>query len=504
MEEVKHIVLELDHAALWSFIVYLGFIIVIGLISARFSSSGISNYFIGGRKMNLYVVAVSSVVSGRSAWLLLGVSGMAFTMGLSALWATVGYILVEFWLFIYYAPRIRRFSEYYDCITVPDFYSARFDDKRGILRLISAIIILIFMVVYVAAQFVAGGKTFATSFNISDSQGIILTASIILFYTLIGGFLAVSLTDTVQGILMLIALLVLPVILIIHAGGIVAFIAQAQTIGDGNFLNLFALSAGVFIGFLAIGLGSPGSPHIIARYLSIARTKELKKVALIGTLTNVLMALGAVFTGIGGRLFIQDISMLPAQDAENLFPVLASEHLHPILFGLVISSIFAAIMSTADSQLLVAASAVVRDVYEKILKKGASVGQDKLIKISRWVVLFLVILALLLGFVAGELVFWLVLFAWAGLGAALGRTSVLALFWKGTSKTGVIAGMITGAVVVIVWNQVTVLKSIVYELIPGFFIALVVTYIISRLTKKPANVDHMFHNMKNDKKETNK
>lgn len=498
MEETRHIILELDQTAVWSFIGYLVLIIVIGLVSTKFSSSGISNYFIGGRKMNLFVVAMSSVVSGRSAWLLLGVTGMAFTMGLSAIWATIGYILVEFWLFFFYAPRIRRFSEHYECITLPDFFAARFDDRKGNLRMISAIIILVFMVAYVAAQFVAGGKTFATSFNISSEQGIYLTASIILFYTLFGGFLAVSLTDTIQGLFMLLALLALPVILIVHSGGIEAFITQVQTIEDGDFFSLSALSAGALIGFLAIGLGSPGSPHIIARYFSITHAKALKKVAIVGTLTNILMAVGAVLTGIGGRLFIQDLTMLPGADAENLFPVLASEHLNPVMFGIVISSIFAAIMSTADSQLLVAASAVVRDIYEKSILKGKEISQKQLMLISRFVLVLLVFFALLMGFYAGELVFWLVLFAWAGLGAAFGTTSILALYWKGASKTGVIAGMLSGSISVIIWNQISALKSMVYELIPGFLIAIIVTVVVSKYTAKPDDVDTMFNRMKED------
>lgn len=495
MDEIQAIQLELDHTALWSFIGYLILIVFIGLVSARFSSKGISNYFIGGRKMNLFVVAMSSVVSGRSAWLLLGVTGMAFTMGWSALWATVGYIVVEFFLFFFYAPRIRRFSEQYDCITVPDFFADRFGDKNGMLRMVISGIIIIFMVAYVSAQFVAGGKTFSASFNITETQGIMLTAVIILFYTLVGGFLAVSLTDTIQGMFMMIALIALPVIVIIHLGGVGEFVYISKTIDEGEFSRAFALSAGALIGFLGIGLGSPGNPHIIARYMSINKPAYLRKVAYIGTFTNIVMAFGAIVTGIAGRIYFQELSALPGHDAENLFPALAQHHLHPVMFGIVVSSIFAAIMSTADSQLLVAASAVVRDVYEKIINKGRTLPQKKLMLVSRIVVLLLVIIALLMGYIAGQLVFWLVLFAWAGLGASLGSTSVLALYWKGTSRNGVIAGVLTGAITVIIWNQVAVLKDFMYELIPGFAIALLVTLIVSRFTNKPAHTSQAFDAM---------
>jgi sodium/proline symporter len=492
MEGAQTLVMQVDNYALGAFIGYLLFIVVIGIYAARFSSEGISNFFIGGRKMGMLVVALSAVVSGRSAWLLLGFTGMAFTMGLSSLWAVAGYIIAEFFLFFFYAPRIRRFSEKTDCITIPDFFEARFGDQSGVLRSVVAVIIVLFMVAYVSAQFVAGGKTFSASFHISQNQGLFLTATIILFYTIVGGFLAVSLTDMIQGFIMIIALLVLPVITIIHLGGFHSFYEQASAINGGDFSNAFALGTGALIGFLGIGLGSAGNPHIVARYMSIKNTSSLKKVAVVGTSANVLMALGALFTGMAGRIYFPDIALLPAEDPENLYPMLASEHLHPIMFGVVIASIFAAIMSTADSQLLVAASAMVRDVYEKLIFKGKEISQRKLVNMSRIFVLLLVVVSLFLGFVAEELVFWLVLFAWAGLGAAFGPTSILALYWKGTTKAGVIAGILSGAAIVIVWNRVTVLKEMMYELVPAFIIAFLVTLLVSKITQKPDDTENIF------------
>ena len=484
MQEVQILNLEIGNMAIWSFTAYLLIMIIIGVISARFSSKGISNYFVGGRKMNLFVVAISSVVSGRSAWLLLGFSGMAFTMGLSAIWAAVGYIVVEFFLFFSYAPRIRRFSEKHDCITIPDFYASRFGDKDGLLRGLTSFIIIIFMISYVAAQFVAGGKTFASGFGITESQGMLITAVIVLFYTIVGGFLAVSLTDTIQGIFILITLTFLPVIAIYDMGGFVSFCNLAVKLGGGKFMSLFALSAGAFIGFLGIGLGSAGNPHIIVRYISINDPSKFLQVAIIGTIVNIVMALGALATGIAGRLYFSTIDALPGNDPENVFPSLAQAHLNPVFFGIAISTIFAAIMSTADSQLLVAASAVVRDIYQKIVKSNVEIGEKKLVVYSRIVVFVCVVIALILGFYAGKLVFWLVLFAWAGLGASIGTTSILALYWKGTSRKGVIAGLITGTLTVVVWSRVGLLKDLVYELIPAFIIGSLVTIVISILTNK--------------------
>jgi sodium/proline symporter len=474
-----------------AFIAYLVIVILIGIFSARFASGGISEYFIGGRKMNRFVVALSAVVSGRSAWLLLGVTGMAYQIGAAAVWAVVGYIVVELFLFLFYAPRLRRFSESYDCITVPDFFAVRFSDRNGRLRMLLVSIIMIFMVSYVSAQFVAGGKAFAASFQLGQTQGMMLTAAIVLFYTLLGGFLAVSLTDLFQAIFMILALVILPVIAVLDKGGLIEVLNAL----DPEYIHPFFLSVGVAIGFLGIGLGSPGNPHIIARYMSINDARQLRYSAVVGTIWNVIMAWGALFIGIVGRSYFPDVSMLPGADTENLYPTLAQQHLHPVIFGMVIASIFAAIMSTADSQLLVAASGVVRDLYEKVLHKGEQLDQKKLVRYSRLVVLILVILSLLLGMMAQKQVFWLVLIAWAGLGASIGATSLLALYWKRTSRQGVMAGLILSTMVTILWFYTPALKNLMYELIPGFIISFLATILISLKYKAPANVDDMFNCM---------
>jgi len=217
---------------------------------------------------------------------------------------------------------------------------------------------------------------------------------------------------------------------------------------------------------------------------------------MVGTGANVLMGLGAIITGMVGRVYFPEAALLPGADQENIYPVMASMHLHPVLFGVVIASIFAAIMSTADSQLLVAASALVRDIYEKLIHKGKTIPQKRLVLLSRIVVVLLVILALTLGLMAEQLVFWLVLFAWAGLGAAFGPTSILALFWKGTTKPGMIAGMLSGALTVILWIQIPVLQERMYELIPGVIMATLFTIVVSKLTLKPENAEELYRAMK--------
>jgi sodium/proline symporter len=486
----------MDVLVLIPFIAYFLLVIGIGIYATKFSSKGISEFFVGGRQMGRLVVALSAVVSGRSAWLLLGFTGLAYCIGYPAIWTAIGYIVIEFLLFMFYAPRIRRFSEKNNCITVTDFFASRFDDKKGHLRIIIVAIFIIFMVTYVAAQFVAGGKAFSAYFEISATTGVILTAAIILVYTILGGFLAVSLTDVLQAFFMIVALVGLPLYGIIEMGGwdaVTNKLAQFDQLtksGEvlsgtfGKMLSPFSLSTLGIIGALGIGLGSPGSPHIIVRYMSIKDPSQFNWTAFVGTFWNIIMAAGALYIGLVGRAYFPDMSILPDGDRENIYISLANTLLHPSLVGLLLASIFAAIMSTADSQLLVAASSIVRDIYQKIIKKNVELSQKRLALLSRIVISLLVIVAILLGIWVKDLVFWFVLFAWAGLGAAIGPTSILALFWKRTTKTGVIVGLLSGTVTVFVWKNVEVLKGLIYELVPGFFIALMLTIIVSLIDKK--------------------
>lgn len=456
----------------------------IGLWSSKFSSQGVSHFFVGGRKMNRVVVALSAVVSGRSSWLLLGLTGIAWTRGVSAIWAAVGYIAVEWYLFKYMAPRLREDSESLDAITVTDYFGEKFRDT-GLLRIVLTAVIMVFMISYVSAQFVAGGKTFSSGLGLSTNGGMILTAGIVLLYTLVGGFLAVSITDVVQALLMLFALLVVPIMGIVNLGGMETFITSLSAISEGHFA-LFDIGAGTFLAFVGIGLGSPGNPHIIARYLSIDDARHFNFVARLGTFWNVVMALGAVLIGLVGRVYFPEEALLVASDPENVFPMLAQTQVSPLIFGVILAAIFAAIMSTADSQLLVAASGIVRDIYQRILQRDKSIDDSRTVLLSRVVILVLVLIALGLGWLADELVFWLVLFAWAGLGASLGPTLLLSVFWDKTTRLGVLAGIISGAVTVIIWYFT--LKSVLYELIPAFLVSGLFTIVVSKWESKRKQV----------------
>jgi sodium/proline symporter len=380
-------------------------------------------------------------------------------------------------------------------VTVPDFYAARFGDRDGRLRTVLIAIILIFMVGYVSSQFVGGGKAFAASFGLNPTAGILLTGFIVLCYTAVGGFLAVSLSDTLQACIMIVALVVVPVIAIVDGGGLMAVVGQLKTF-DPTTVDPLALGAGVIIGFLGIGLGSPGNPHIIVRYMSIADPDQLRTSAVVGTVWNVVMAWGALFIGLAGRVYFPDVAMLPDADTEKLYPLLAAQHLHPVAFGVVVASIFAAIISTADSQLLVAASSVVRDYYEKILHRGEQISPRRLVLYSRLVVVLLVAAALVVGLLAEALVFWLVLFAWAGLGASFGPTSILALYWRRKTRAGVIAGLVSGTAITIIWELTPALNPLIYELIPAFAGGMITTFIVSLVTRPPEDVDGLFASMR--------
>ncbi len=483
--------------ALSAFILYLLIMITIGIITTRFSSSGIAEFFLGGRKMKTFVVALAAVTSGRSAWLLIAMSGMAFVRGVSAIWAVIGYILMELFLFIYAGKRLRHFTGKMDNLTIPDYLESRFEDRKHVLRILSVIPILIFMVAYVAAQFNAGGKSLSASFGISQDAGVFITAGIVIFYTMMGGFLAVCLTDMIQAIIMIFALMILPVVVIFHIGGFEAFLSSLKAFSP-EYLDPFSLSLGAFLSFIGIGFGSPGNPHILNKYMSIENPEKLRKTGFIGTLWNVLMAWGSIYIGLAGRAIYKDISFLPNKDPETVYPLLGSQFLHPFLFGIIISAIFAAIMSTADSQLLVASSAIIRDLYQKIFSKNRELPQRELVFWSRVATFGMATIALVFGALAKKLVFYLVLFAWGGLGAAFGPSILLSLYWKKITKWGVVSGILVGTLTEIVWYSIPSLKSSVSEWVPAFILSFFSVIVVSLLTRPPENSEYMLRMMREE------
>jgi solute:Na+ symporter, SSS family len=469
--------------ALSVFLITLLFPVGVGLLAVLKTNSQ-SDFFIGGRAMNSFVVGLSAVSSGRSSWLVLGLSGVAYVSGTSAIWAIVGYIVVEAWQFVYLGRKLRKDTQAMDSITLLDYFESRFNDKSGLLRITGVIIIGIFITAYVAAQFNAGAKSLSTALNLSFILSLGISGLLIMVYMVLGGYVAVAYNDVVRAIIMLTGLVVLPVIAIIQIGGLAILNDMLHGLNPA-YLDPFSLGAGAIIGFLGIGLGSPGQPHIVVRYMSIDDPVKLKYSAIYGTFWNIVLGLGAICIGLVGKILVPDINTLPDSDPEMIYLVLSSEYFGPVMYGLLVGGVFAAILSTADSQLLVVASTFARDFYEKVIAGKREIDEKKKLYLSRLVVVVSGIAALCLAYIAQDLVFWLVLFAWGGLGAAFGPALILSLFWKRATKEGIFTGMTAGAVITIVWRLW--LKDItgIYELIPGFIAAFLLIVFISLLTKEP-------------------
>ena len=473
---------KLQHPlALIIFIVTLFSPILVGFWAQRRTRNQ-SDFFIGGRTMNRLVVALSAVSSGRSSWLVLGVSGMAYQIGVGAVWAVAGYIIIELFQFFYIGRKLRIQTEAYQSITLLDYFESRFQDDSHLIRTTGAVIIGIFMTAYVASQFKAGADSLSTATGLPVMISLLLSAIMILIYMVMGGFIAVAYNDVIRAVIMLFGLVVFPFIGLLKIGGLSTLLKILKGLNP-SAIHPFSIGFGALIGFLGIGLGSPGQPHVIIRYMSIDQADQLRRSAVIGTVWNVLMGWGAVMIGLIGRAVVHEIENLPDQNAEMVYLFLSGKYFGPAVFGLLVGGIFAAILSTADSQLLVVASTFVRDIYEKIIRRDHSLGENKKLMMSRWVVVVTGILALLLAYLANDLIFWLVLFAWGGLGAAFGPVLICALYQKKTTKSAVLAGMISGTVITILWRLTLKNTTGVYELIPAFFGALGMITLISHIGK---------------------
>jgi sodium/proline symporter len=466
--------------ALAIFLLTLLLPVLVGFLTVRRTRSQ-SDFFVGGRAMNRLVVALSAVSSGRSSWLVLGVSGIAYLRGASAMWAVVGYTLVELVQCVTLGRRLRVETERLGSITLLDYLESRFDDSRHLLRLLGALIIGIFITAYVAAQLNAGAKTLSAALGLGLGTCLLLSGTLIVVYMVLGGYLAVAWNDVVRAVLMLLGLVVLPVWGLVEIGGLAA-LREGLTVVAPSALDPLALGLGTFVGFVGIGLGSPGQPHILVRYMSVDDPRHLRFVALVGTVWNVVLGAGAVAIGLIGRAFVPVVESLPDADPEMVYLALASELFGPLLFGLLVGGIFAAILSTADSQLLVVASTFARDVYEAVWRGEAEADEAAKLRMGRLVVVVAGVGALALAWVAQDLVFWLVLFAWAGLGAALGPALILSLFWRGVTREGVAAGMVTGTVVTLVWKLWLREVTGVYEIVPAFALATAAIVLVSLAT----------------------
>ncbi|QNO14592.1 sodium/proline symporter PutP [Alkalicella caledoniensis] len=466
-------------AVLTTFIVYLIGMLVVGLIAYRMTNN-LSDYVLGGRKLGPGVTALSAGASDMSSWLLLGLPGAVYLGGMNQIWIAAGLTVGAFLNWHYVAARLRSYTEVSnDSITIPDFLENRFRDESKVLRVISAVVILLFFTFYTSSGMVGGAKLFEATFGLPYMQALWIGGIVIISYTFLGGFLAVSWTDFFQGILMFLALIIIPVVAITNLGG---WGSTVNAIGeiDPSYLDAFTgMTALGIISLLAWGLGYFGQPHIISRFMAVRSVKDIPLARFIGMGWMVFGLFGAIFTGFAGIAFFANS---PLPDGEQVFIMFTQVLFNPWVSGVLLAAILAAIMSTIDSQLLVSSSAVAEDFYKAIYKKNAT--QKELVWIGRIAVGVIALIALLLATDQDSSVLDLVSYAWAGFGAAFGPVIILSLFWKRMNKWGALSGMVSGAVTVVVWDLVGLGKHL-YEIVPGFVICAIAIVVVSLLTDEP-------------------
>ncbi len=450
---------------------------------SRSESNTLAGYYLAGKKLPYWVVAFSTNATGESGWLLLGLTGMGYLVGAKAYWVVVGEVTGVALSWIYVSQRLKRMSDATDSITVPDVLAARFKDSWHLIRGIAVIIILSMVTVYIAAQMIATGKAVSSFTDFAYDSGIYVGAAIIIAYTFVGGYKAVSYTDVLQGVLMLLGLIIVPLVAI-YAGGGWGSISSNIMAQDPALLDFFSFTndgvAGwiAVISFLGIGLPFLGVPQLLVRYMSCRDENELKKARWVSILVMICFGIGAVTAGIAGRALFPGL-----EDPETIFPVLSTAFFPPLITGVLLVIVLSAIMSTADSLLLLASSAVVRDTMQQIL--GSKKSDHQLAIYGKVATLLIGALGVALAFKMEQLVFWLVLFAWSGLGAAFGPVVLSLLYYKKTTGTGVAAGMSAGFLTSVIWVSLLKQHSYdLYEAIPGFFVGALVTLLVSHLTYK--------------------
>ena len=498
-------------------VLYMCAVIGIGIYFYKRAQNNAENYFLGGRSLGPWVAAMSAEASDMSGWLLMGLPGVAYWVGLSdAFWTALGLAVGTYINWLIVARRLRNYSQVAgNSITIPDFFSNRFKEKKKILLGISAVFILIFFSVYASSCFVTVGKLFNTLFGFDYHLTLIIGAIFVVAYTLIGGFLAESVSDFMQAIVMVLALITMIIVGVVNAGGFGAVIENAKGISGFLSLNEIAnpiLENGAQVvegglakfgeanpyGFLKIvstlawGLGYFGVPQVLLRFMAIRKPSEIKRSRIIATVWCVISLAAAVFIGIIGRsLLPTDEALNTGSKAESILIVMSTEYLPLIVAGLIMAGILAATISSSDSYLLIASSSVSVNIFKGIIRKEKAT-EKQVMWLSRIVLLVIAIVGIIIAWNEKSIIFTLVSFAWAGFGATFGPIMLFSLFWKRTTRAGAIAGMLSGGISVFVWklvlNQFLSAKFPVfgiYELLPAFIISCIAIVVASLLSKKP-------------------
>ncbi len=466
-------------------LVLLAYLVVLIAVAiwSRTETHSLQGYFLAGKKLPFWVVAFSANATGESGWLLLGLTGMGYAVGAQAYWVVIGEIigLTASWGLI--SRKLKKLGDETDSITIPDVLSAKFDDKIHLIRGIAVAIILIMVTTYVTAQMVASGKALSSFVGWDYRTGVIVGAVIIIGYTFVGGYKAVSYTDVVQGVLMLLGLILVPAAAIYASdgwGGVVASLEQQ----DPNLLDMFAVTGDglsgwvVIISFMAIGLPFLGVPQMLVRYMSASDDGAVRKARVMSIAVMIIYLSGAVTAGVAGRALFPGLD-----DPETIFPTISNNLFPPLISGLLLIVVLSAIMSTVDSLLLLSSSAVVRDTMQKIL--GSNKSDRQLATYGKLVTVLIGVIGIAFAIPEAQFIFWFVLFAWSGLGAAFGPTMLGLLYYRKITREGIIAGMLGGFLTSVIWVLLFKEQTYnLYEAIPGFTAGFLLTWGVSRLTWK--------------------
>lgn len=499
----------MENALTYGIIFFLYLLIMIGIGLFFFmKNKNVSDYVLGGRTLNPWAAALSAQASDMSGWLLMGLPGTAYVLfagTTEAIWTAIGLTIGTYINWLIVAKRLRKYTKAAgDSITLPEFFTNRFADTTGILKAVSAVMILVFFVFYVASMFQASAKLFKTVFGISYELALVIGVAIIIAYTFLGGFLAVCWTDVMQGILMFISLVVTPFVAIHTLGGMDTVRTLIAEMGIEFHLIPYteggAINVALLVSSIAWGLGYFGQPHILPRFMGIRKADEIRPARIIATVWVVITLAAAVVIGILGRLLLPDLA-----DPESVFINMSTTLYPAIIAGIMLTAIMAAIMSTADSQLLVTSSSVANDLYKGLINKKAS--DKSVLWLNRIGVIVVSLLAAALVWVENpvegsvlaritESVFKLVSFAWAGFGAAFGPAVLFSLFWKKTTKWGVLAGILSGGITACVWWLASGGIFDLYEIIPGFIVSCIAIVLVSLCTVNPVGVEEQFDTVK--------
>lgn len=477
--------MENSFAITTTFILYLILMLAIG-VAAYLRTKNSADYFLGGRSLGPWPAALSAGASDMSGWLLLGLPGYAYAAGIEAFWLAGGLLLGTWANWLVNAKRLRTYSITTDSLTLPEFLSRRFNDKSKLIQTISAFFILLFFLFYTSSGLVAGGKLFETVFGLDYSTAVIIGTICVVSYTLFGGFLAVSWTDLVQGLLMAAALMIVPIAAI---NGGLGQLSQDLSAINPELLTLWhdvkgePLTGVAIISLMAWGLGYFGQPHILARFKASRSNKDLTTARRIAVIWTGLSMAGALLVGLVGLVYVTNTGSLELADGEKIFMLLVNAIFHPVIAGILLAAILAAIMSTADSQLLVSSSALAEDFYKQVIKQEAT--SEEIVRVGRFAVILISIVALVLAMTPDSSVLGLVSYAWAGFGAAFGPAVVLSLYWSRMNRNGALAGIIVGGVTIVVWKQLSGGWFDVYEIVPGIIFSVLAIVVVSLATAEP-------------------